>query len=100
MFFQWLLSSSCAVLLLIPSPTLEAPHHTDKGTAYGNRGIQTYAETKHGPDGAVFLDPYFIPYLLEGDGELVLDAGCGAGPWALLAAEEGARSMALISNPA
>lgn len=61
-----------------------------EGKEYGKQGIEVYAQTRHGPDGALFLDPYFVPYLLDLEGQVVLDAGCGAGPWAILAAQQGA----------
>jgi SAM-dependent methyltransferase len=67
-----------------------AEDHTGEGTSYGEHGIHTYAKMKHGPDGNLFLDPYFIPYLLNLHGEVLLDAGCGAGPWSIFAAKNGA----------
>lgn len=54
------------------------------------KGIDIYAEVRHGPDGSLFLDPYFIPFLLNLDGQILLDAGCGAGPWSVAAAQNGA----------
>jgi 2-polyprenyl-3-methyl-5-hydroxy-6-metoxy-1,4-benzoquinol methylase len=69
---------------------LSANEHTEEGTNYGNRGIDTYAKMRHGPDGALFLDPYFIPHLMNLHGQVLLDAGCGAGPWSILAAKNGA----------
>lgn len=64
--------------------------HTEKGTNYGQKGVSIYSQTKHGPDGALFLDPYFMPYLNSIKGKVVLDAGCGAGPWSVAAAKNGA----------
>ncbi len=69
---------------------LSASEHTEEGTNYGNQGIDTYAKMRHGPDGTLFLDPCFIPHLLDLHGQVVLDAGCGAGPWSILAAKNGA----------
>lgn len=69
---------------------VEAQEHTATGTIYGNHGVDIYAKTRHGPDGALFLDPYFLPYLQDSQGQILLDAGCGAGPWAIFAAENGA----------
>jgi ubiquinone/menaquinone biosynthesis C-methylase UbiE len=67
-----------------------AADHTSKGTNYGQQGIETYASTRHGPDGALFLDPYFQPFLTNLEGQTLLDAGCGAGPWSIFAAKNGA----------
>jgi SAM-dependent methyltransferase len=65
--------------------------HTEKGTDYGESGVRTYTEMKHGPDGALFLDPYFLRYLEDVQGKTFLDAGCGSGPWGILAAKNGAK---------
>ena len=70
--------------------TLQAQGHTEAGTSYGDHGIDTYAKMRHGADGKLFLDPYFLPYLKETEGQSLLDAGCGAGPWAIFAADHGA----------
>ncbi len=67
-----------------------AHEHTKNGTKYGNQGVSTYIKMKHGPDGTLFLDPYFLPYLLNLEGQVILDAGCGAGPWSIFAAKNGA----------
>lgn len=64
--------------------------HTDLGTLYGVDGAQAYAHSKHGIDGALFLDPYFIPFLESLKNKKLLDAGCGAGPWSIHAAKHGA----------
>ncbi len=69
---------------------VNAIEHRENGTDYGDQGINIYAQMKHGPDGALFLDPYFIPYLLNLKGQVLLDAGCGAGPWSIIAAKNGA----------
>ncbi len=63
--------------------------HTEIGTEYGKRGVAAYAESNHGPDGRLFLDPYFMGDLENLQGERVLDAGCGAAPWAIYAAKQG-----------
>ena len=31
--------------------------HTKSGTDYGQKGVTAYAESNHGPDGSLFLDP-------------------------------------------
>lgn len=64
--------------------------HTTSGTAYGERGVKQYALVKHGPDGALFLDPYFLPFIENIENQKILDAGCGAAPWAIYAARNGA----------
>jgi len=69
--------------------------HGISGTYYEKESPLAYATHRHGPDGALFLDPYFIPYLLNLEGQQVLDAGCGTGPWAIYAAENGAEVFAL-----
>lgn len=78
------------LFLLICAFQLNAAEHTDQGTEYGTEGIDIYVQTKHGPDGSLFLDPYFIPYITQLNGETLLDAGCGGGPWSILAAQNGA----------
>lgn len=65
--------------------------HNVTGTSYGEEGIARYALHRHGPDGAILLDPYFIPYLENIEGKDVLDAGCGAAPWAIYAALHGGK---------
>lgn len=78
-----------AVLSLLIAPIF-ADEHRGNGTSWENSSISVYAQTRHGPDGALFLDPYFLPYLTDLEGKNLLDAGCGAGPWAIFAAERGA----------
>lgn len=48
------------------------------------------AQLKHGPDGALFLLPYLLPYLQNLKDCTLLDAGCGPGVWSVLAAKNGA----------
>src|SRR5579872_1850499 len=60
------------------------------GTNYGKEGAEAYAFNRHGPDGSILLDPYFVPYLENLEGKRMLDAGCGAAPWAIYAANHGA----------
>lgn len=64
--------------------------HTESGTNYGEEGVKQYASIKHGPDGALFLDPYFLPFIENVKNQRILDAGCGAAPWAIYAAMHGA----------
>ena len=73
--------------------------HSSEGTHYGTAGIAAYASNRHGPDGSLLLDPYFTPYLLHLEGKTVLDAGCGAGPWAIFAAQNGARVYGIDLQP-
>jgi len=67
-----------------------SPEHTEIGTQYGEQGIAIYDKTRHGPDGNVFLDPFFVPYLCDMQEQTLIDAGCGTGPWAIFAAQHGA----------
>lgn len=64
--------------------------HQSGGTDYSVQGAHAYAQSRHGKDGAVFLDPYFLPFFENIDGLKLLDAGCGAGPWSIVAAQNGA----------
>lgn len=66
------------------------PGHTKSGTSYGETGVKKYASVKHGPDGSQFLDPYFLPFIENVENLKILDAGCGAAPWAIYAARNGA----------
>ncbi|NGX36944.1 MAG: Ubiquinone/menaquinone biosynthesis C-methyltransferase UbiE [Chlamydiae bacterium] len=69
--------------------------HTQYGTEYGQKAAEAYAESNHGPDGALFLDPYFKPMLENLHHSKVLDAGCGAAPWSIYAAKNGGRVYAI-----
>jgi len=69
--------------------------HTDNGTRYGEKAVNAYAETNHGPDGSLFLDPYFKPDIEHLEHQTVLDAGCGAGPWSIYAAKQGGEVYAI-----
>lgn len=64
--------------------------HDKSGTEYG-ANVAKYATARHGPDGAQFLDPVFLPKLENLGGQHVIDIGCGAGPWAVYAANQGAK---------
>jgi len=78
------------VTLSLSNLNADSSEHTFTGTSYGQQGIDTYAQMRHGPDGALFLDPYITHYLSDLGGMVVLDAGCGAGPWSIVAAQNGA----------
>ncbi|MBX7066557.1 MAG: class I SAM-dependent methyltransferase [Parachlamydiales bacterium] len=84
-----------SLLIFFAIVCLTAQEHTESGTQFGQEGAKAYAQNRHGPDGALFLDPYFIPYLLNLENLTVLDAGCGAGPWAIFAAQNGASVFAI-----
>ncbi len=58
--------------------------------SYGDSGVLAYCHSKHGPDGKILLDPYLEPFFENMRNLTVLDAGCGAGPWSLRAAQKGA----------
>ena len=68
--------------------------HGELGTNYG-LDVAKYATARHGPDGAQFLDPVFLPKLENLGGQHVIDIGCGAGPWAVYAANQGAKVFAI-----
>lgn len=84
MAFSFVLSGLFAVQILWGTG------HLAEGTRYESEAVNAYAIHRHGPDGALFLDPYFLPDLVDLQGLKVLDAGCGAAPWAILAAQNGA----------
>lgn len=63
---------------------------TKQSTFCGSEGVLRYTQARHGPDGALFLDPFFLPFLQDVQDQIVLDAGCGAAPWAIVAAKNGA----------
>jgi len=69
--------------------------HTKHGTDYGQKGVTAYAESNHGPDGSLFLDPYFKKDIENLKDKKLLDAGCGAAPWAIYAAQHGAEVYAI-----
>lgn len=69
--------------------------HTENGTEYGEKGVSAYAESNHGPDGSLFLDPFFIPDIENIKNIKVLDAGCGAAPWSIYAAKQGGEVYAI-----
>lgn len=64
--------------------------YTLGGVDYGELGVKAYSSSRHGPDGAIFLDPFLDDVMLHFDGKKVLDTGCGAAPWAIVAAKNGA----------
>jgi hypothetical protein len=65
---------------------------------WGEKAAESYAKAKHGPDGAVFLDPYL--YGLLGEQQLMgaryLDLGAGAGPWTKHGLEKGVKSATAL----
>ncbi|MFA6533048.1 MAG: class I SAM-dependent methyltransferase [Patescibacteria group bacterium] len=69
----------------------ETTAHRTGGTNYGVEGAKNYARAKHGPDGSAFLDSVFLPFLRNIAGKFLIDVGCGAGPWAVFAADQGAK---------
>lgn len=64
--------------------------HQSDGTNYSSEGVFAYEQNRHGKDGALFLDPCFLPKLENLQGQILLDAGCGAGPWSIYATKQGA----------
>lgn len=85
MLFKRILACACC----LSGTLLGQGCHTDRGTDYSEKAVLAYAESNHGPDGALFLDPYFKKDLEALNREKVLDAGCGAAPWAIYAASNG-----------
>lgn len=74
----------------------------DRHYDYGQKNVKAYADyskNKHGPDGGLFLDPYFISLIQNLNGEKVLDVGCGAGPWSIYAAQNGGIVSGLDIQP-
>lgn len=55
--------------------------------------------SRYGPDGALFLDPYILPYLRNLKGRRVLDAGCTKNPYGISAAKNGAYVHAIDIEP-
>ncbi|MCC5832423.1 MAG: class I SAM-dependent methyltransferase [Chlamydiales bacterium] len=76
---------ACALLLSATLVAAPKAGHTSQGTSYGQHEYKG-----HGPDGELFLDPYLESELKNVMGNVVLDAGCGAAPWAVAAAQSGA----------
>jgi SAM-dependent methyltransferase len=94
MYLSLLVSS-----MLFLTPVMCDVGHLAQGTHYGEEGARSYAASRHGPDGALFLDPYFIPSLTELKDQTVLDVGCGAGPWSIFAALHGAEVFGIDIQP-
>lgn len=64
---------------------------TRNGTTYGESQVDRYVKMQHGPDGKMLLDPPIYKFLKENtQGKFILDAGCGAAPFAIFAALHGA----------
>ncbi len=61
--------------------------HIDRGTEYGASGVKAYAKSHVCTDMAHFLNAHIIDSLASQHDKRVLDAGCGAGPWAIYAAK-------------
>ncbi len=62
-------------------------------------GAAAYNQARHGKDGALLLDPVFIGHIEKFcPGKEVLDAGCGAAPWTIRAAEVGAKTIYAVDN--
>jgi SAM-dependent methyltransferase len=78
-------------LIVLALPGYAQLGHSNEGTNYSSVGAEDYAKSRHGKDGALFLDPYFLPFLTNIKNQTVLDAGCGAGPWSIFAAKNGAQ---------
>lgn len=84
-----------ATLQLALSIVFGAISHTEKGTEYGEGGVRAYIESNHGPDGSLFLDPYFKSDIENLNNKRILDAGCGAAPWSIYAAKQGGEVYAI-----
>lgn len=81
----------CLLKILIASSiACGSEAHSQKLIDYGAKAVQAYAHCKHGPDGKLLLDNFISPFFDDFDKKIVLDAGCGAGPWSKLAAQNGA----------
>lgn len=75
--------------------TIEVQGISSGESRWGEEQAVAYARARHGPDGAVFLDPYFLSRLTseEVSGKSIIDIGCGAGPWTALMAKNGAKKV-------
>ncbi len=69
--------------------------HTDQGAEYGEYAVAAYTQSNHGVDGSLFLDPYFKQDIENLNDKKVLDAGCGAAPWSIYAAQQGGEVYAI-----
>jgi ubiquinone/menaquinone biosynthesis C-methylase UbiE len=81
--------------LLFCSSSTPTVFHNDYGTEYGEKAVVAYAESNHGADGSLFLDPYFKPDIENIQNKRILDAGCGAAPWSIYAANQGGEVYAI-----
>jgi ubiquinone/menaquinone biosynthesis C-methylase UbiE len=70
-----------------------------RGTNYGEHGIENYAKFAHATDMALFLDPFLKHEVDQQSGKRMLDAGCGAAPWSIYAASQGAFVDAIDLQP-
>lgn len=86
---RWMLAGSFFIFAMVSAYADEVGYFLG-GVNYGESGVQAYSSCRHGPDGALFLDPFLHDTLLHFEGKKVLDAGCGAAHWAILAAKNGA----------
>ena len=80
---------------LVCSIAIGTISHINQGTEYSESAVKAYSESNHGPDGALFLDPYFKPEIENLNNDKVLDAGCGAAPWSIYAAKQGGEVFAI-----
>lgn len=92
MLLKKLFLTVCLIVLATSVTSLDQKTQWETGSAHA------YALNKHGPDGALFLDPFFIPYLVDLQGQKLLDAGCGTAPWSIIAAEHGAQVFGIDIN--
>lgn len=78
---------------------IQSPDLTAEGQYVDAGGALEYKRTGHGPDGWLLLDPFFTAHIRDySGGKEILDAGCGAAPWAIYAAAVGATAILAIDN--
>lgn len=79
------------LITLLSLASAYAAGHDSDGTHYGDAGNAAYELNRHGADGAIFLDPYFLADLQDLEEKWVLDSGCGSGSWSIYCAQHGAQ---------
>lgn len=79
--------------------TIDKTHRgAHEASVWDEGAAARYAKTKHGPDGAKFLDPHLYHLMSRErlEGSDFLDLGAGAGPWSQHALEQSARTVTAV----
>ena len=85
----------CFAVLTNP---LNSIGHSFHGADYGTEGSSAYSASPSSFDRDKFLNPYFLPFLKNLEGQILLDAGCGPAHFAIMAAREGAKVYGIDIN--